>query len=382
MASIVEIGPRQWHVFASSPPGPDGKRPRRSRRVNGTKVDARRVGRELEAELDKDTFKRRQPSTLEKWVEKAWWPTKRRAVRQVTARNYRRLLDREILPRLGSQPIRQITGAEISTLLGAVQERGAESLADHLFVFMRLMFNAAVEQDVLDESPMKGVERPRVQRRERQILKPSDWNRVRRHLATKAPQLLAPVTVLLTTGLRRGELCGLRWADIDFDRSLAFVRRSFLVVDGKQVWSEPKTQRSRRVVALDPGTLDVLREHREMQEDLLSLFGERITDSTPVFTADMRTPYRPDTLTRAWHKVSEDLGLGVTLHDLRHSSASVLISMGVPIGDVSDRLGHATAGFTLTVYRHAMPGAQEAAAARLAKAFQISARSDQLLAAD
>jgi len=87
---------------------------------------------------------------------------------------------------------------------------------------------------------------------------------------------------------------------------------------------------------------------------------------TPVFSLDQISPLRPDTISQLWLKVKKALGLNVRLHDLRHTAATLMLAAGVPIGDVSDRLGHATPGFTMTVYRHAIPGAQEEAAERLA----------------
>jgi integrase len=96
------------------------------------------------------------------------------------------------------------------------------------------------------------------------------------------------------------------------------------------------------------------------------MLGLLTTIDTPVFSLDQLSPLRPDTISQLWLKVKRALGLSVRLHDLRHTAATLMLAAGVPIGDVSDRLGHATPGFTMTVYRHAIPGAQEEAAERLA----------------
>ena len=164
----------------------------------------------------------------------------------------------------------------------------------------------------------------------------------------------------------RSELCGLQWEDIDLGRKLIHVRRSFSVVSGKSYYHEPKTDRSFRAVALDAGTERILREHYESSVRFQAMFGRYNINNVPVFTQDGETPVRPDTLTHAWGRVAKALQLNVRLHDLRHTTATLMLSAGVPVGDVSDRLGHATPGFTLTAYRHAIPGSQEAAAERLA----------------
>jgi integrase len=307
----------------------------------------------------------------------AWWPSKEASVAPTTAREYRRLLDRVILPSLGKRPLQKISGSELSAILAQIVQRDARTMAEHVYVMMRILFNAAVKQGALGKSPLDGVERPRASRREMTVLSPDDWQRVLAYLQNHSSWALAPLTVLITTGLRRSELCGLRWGDVDFDRSLVLVQRSFHLIGGQPVYSAPKTVRSRRAVALDGATVGLLERHREDLKRSMELFGRRIRTTDAVFGRPDGSPFPPDTYSGLWARIREALGISIRLHDLRHSSATMLLAAGVPIQLVSARLGHSTAGFTLSTYAHSLPGQQEAAAEALSKMLS-NGKSDAL----
>jgi integrase len=263
--------------------------------------------------------------------------------------------------------LQKITGGELSAVLGRIVVRDANTMADHVYVMMRILFNAAVKQGAIGSSPLSGVERPRVARREMTVLSPDDWQSVLEYLRNHSSWALAPLTVLITTGIRRSELCGLRWSDVDFERSLLLLQRSFHLISGQPVYSDLKTKRSRRAVALDSSTVELLKDHHEDLTRSMALFGRRVRKSDAVFGRPDGTPFPPDTYSGLWKRIRSALGITVRLHDLRHSSATMLLAAGVPVQLVSARLGHSTAGFTLSTYAHSLPGQQEAAAEALSE---------------
>ncbi|MBI2964665.1 MAG: site-specific integrase, partial [Chloroflexi bacterium] len=165
---------------------------------------------------------------------------------------------------------------------------------------------------------------------------------------------------------RRSEICGLQWSDVDFDRSLVYIRRSYHVVAGVEMYREPKSARSRRAIALDAYSLNILADQRADAERLAGMFGRPLAQNAPVFARANGRPLHPETITKAWVRVARALRLSVRLHDLRHSSATLMLAAGIPVQLVSQRLGHATAGFTLTQYAGVLPGAQVEAAEKLA----------------
>lgn len=170
--------------------------------------------------------------------------------------------------------------------------------------------------------------------------------------------------VAAMTGLRRSELCGLRWVDVDFDRARLTVRQAITTVRHQPSLGDVKSTRSRRVVDLDPVTLQVLRSERARQRASRLELGPEWTDSGLVFTMPDGSGWHPDVITRAFTRLVERSDLPrIRLHDLRHTHATHLLAAGTNVRVTSERLGHASVSFTLDVYGHVLPGQQADAAA-------------------
>jgi integrase len=174
--------------------------------------------------------------------------------------------------------------------------------------------------------------------------------------------------VFLAIGLRRGEVAGLRWDDVDLDRREAAIRRTRVVVGWQVHVSEPKTRRSRRTVSLDPTTVAVLRAHRARQLEERLAWGPTWQDSRHVFCSEGGQPLHPQRVTKAFDRMLAIHGLPkIRLHDLRHTSASLALLAGVHPTVVSERMGHANVGITLDTYSHVVKGMQEEAAVKVAE---------------
>jgi integrase len=175
------------------------------------------------------------------------------------------------------------------------------------------------------------------------------------------------VRLAAMSGMRRGELCGLRWVDVDLDAGTVSVKRAVVVVDGQPVAGAVKTKRSKRVLDIDPATMAVLRRWRVTQLEHRMLMGAGWRDSGLVFTDPTGEGWHPTTITQAFTRLVAASQLQrIRLHDLRHSHATHLLAAGVNVKVVSDRMGHASVAFTLDVYSHVMPGQQADAAAAVA----------------
>jgi integrase len=169
------------------------------------------------------------------------------------------------------------------------------------------------------------------------------------------------------TGLRRGELCGLRWADVDLDGATLVVRRTITTVNHELVEGDVKTARSRRSVDIDAATVAVVRAHRTRQLEQRLLVGRGYRDHDLVFASASGEPWNPDSIGQAFGRAVERIDVPrIRLHDLRHTHATHLLAAGVNARIVSERLGHSTVAFTLGVYGHVMPGQQADAAAAVA----------------
>lgn len=171
------------------------------------------------------------------------------------------------------------------------------------------------------------------------------------------------------TGLRMGELMGLRWQDVDLKASRLYVRQTLQWLNGGQyVFQPPKTHRSARPVALSPATAERLGNHRKGQIEERLMLGPAWSDEHDlVFVTSVGTPLQPSNIRRALRQILKKAGLrgNIRFHDLRHAHATLLLQEGVHPKVVSERLGHAGITITLDTYSHVIPGLQDEAAAKL-----------------
>ncbi|MQB00399.1 MAG: tyrosine-type recombinase/integrase [Actinobacteria bacterium] len=180
--------------------------------------------------------------------------------------------------------------------------------------------------------------------------------------------LYAAWVLAANTGMRRGEVLGLRWQDIDFDRRRLAIRHTIISIDYRVEISEPKTARGRRSVALDGGTVAALRAHRAAQNQEKLMLGEAYRDAGLVFCRADGTPVHPDRFTQMFDKHVKECDLPrIRLHDLRHTHATLALAAGIHSKVVSERLGHSTVAFTMDVYSHAIPSMEAEAAETIAK---------------
>jgi integrase len=173
--------------------------------------------------------------------------------------------------------------------------------------------------------------------------------------------------VIAMTGMRRGEAIGLRWSDVDLEVGRLSVRRALIPINREVVVSEPKTAKGRRAVALDPGTVEVLKTQAARQLDEQKEWDEACVETGLVFTAENGAALDPESVSRYFRQAVKKAMLPkIRLHDLRHTHATLCLQAGIHPKVVSERLGHATVSITLDTYSHAIPAMQEEAAALIA----------------
>jgi integrase len=183
--------------------------------------------------------------------------------------------------------------------------------------------------------------------------------------AAEDTRLALPVMLAVTTGLRRGEILGLRWRDVDLQGGTLAVRPSLEQTRDGLAFKQPKTSKGRRVVALPSLALDALHQHKARQAAVKLALGPAYDDHDLVCAREDGRPWPPDGFSTAFVNLVRKAGIPPTrFHDLRHTHATQLLRQGVHPKIVSERLGHATVGITLDVYSHVLPGMQEEAAAR------------------
>ena len=329
--------------------------------VRGSKKDAEKRLSELLHQQDTGTYVNPSKQTvavyLKDWLENTASPNM--ALR--TYEGYRDMIKRHILPALGQIPLTQLKPQHIQKLYSGLLSEGKARTCEYCHFTLRKSLRDAVKMGVLIHNPSDALVRPKVPRHEMNIMTHKDI-----HLFlefARSTEYYPLFYILLFTGLRRNEALALRWSDTDLIMSQLSVSRSLIQLDkGQVVFTQPKTQKARRVIALSPSTVSVLREHKEAHEMQRETLGLTPSDNDLVFCHYDGTPYRPDSISHAWRKLAIKTGVDVRLHDARHTHASLMLKQGIHPKVVQERLGHASISTTLDTYSHVVPGLQQAAA--------------------
>ena len=269
-----------------------------------------------------------------------------------------------LIPAFGSRPLSQLRAQHIQSLYAAKLEKGLSPRTTQLIhVCLHKALKNAVKTGILVHDPCDAVTHPKLQRREMKTMQEDDINR----FLSKAMKgdYYALFHTYLYTGTRRSELLAVRWSDIDLLGMTMSINRSMQFINSKVTFKPPKTDSSRRLIALSPDSCLILREHQAAQANIRQRTGINPTsDNDLVFSHHNGSPLLPDSVTHAWIKLTRRCGLnGVRLHDARHSHASLLLKQGIHPKVVQERLGHASIAITLDTYSHTVQGMQRAAAA-------------------
>lgn len=306
-------------------------------------------------------------------------------VKPNTVRSYRDTARLCIVPHLGTLPLDKLRPTHVQHLLKSLMDAGKSAQrCQYTLRVLGMALRHAVRLQLLPRNVAEVVKAPRVEHVEMQVWTPGQADTFLK--AARPHRLYAAFYLALMTGMRRGEVLGLQWKDIDWDRSRLTVRHSLVevrrepegrILRGRPTVSRlevslqtPKTRGSRRTILLSPGTIAALREHRRQQDAERAVAGEAWPGSPGhghVFATELGTPTDPRNFYR--HFIDLIQGSGVPrlrLHDLRHTAASLMIRQNIPPKTVSERLGHADVAFTLRVYTHLYDEQREEAAFDLA----------------
>ena len=241
-----------------------------------------------------------------------------------------------------------------------------KTIAEHHRLISTIL-STAVQWQVIPSNPCTRVKPPKVARKEAVSLDEIGVSNLINCLQNEPLKFKTAIMLLLYTGLRRGELCGLNWSDIDFDNNLITVNKSVLYLPKKGVFEDStKNKSSDRVLHIPDDMIVLLKEYRSEQLQLRLLMGDLWQNSGKVFTSQNGGLINPDYLSTWFNRFLKRHNLpNVHIHTLRHTSATLLIAGGVDIATVSKRLGHADKTTTLNIYTHAIKSADEAAAEKL-----------------
>jgi integrase len=329
-------------------------------------------------DLDTGTYvepdRKARAQTVAQFVRETWGPAIKVTVRPSTFAGYLEKLESYVLPRIGSLRLHEITPDKLNRLYAELQEHGRVSgrgglspkTVRHVHVTLHRVLADAVQWDRIARNPADRATPPKPKRVEMKTWSPTQLRAFLDSLRTD--RLYAAFHLLATTGMRRGELLGLRWVDVDLEAGWLTVRQTLISIGYEVQLSEPKTERSRRRIGLDPATVVALRMQRTRQLEERLAWGEAWTDTGLVFTREDGSPIHPQSLSQAFENRARAVGLPpIRLHDVRHSYATAALAAGVPTRVLSERLGHSSTALTTDTYQHVVAEMDEEAAARIAR---------------
>jgi integrase len=302
-----------------------------------------------------------------------WLAAVKPSLRATTAASYEDIIDGWLVPRVGSLRLTALTPARIGAVYGDLLSSGrrdgrgglSSRSVRYAAGILKHALGDAVTWGLLPRNPAALVDPPRQQQREMKVW---DAEQVREFFETVADDRLYVMWVLLAlTGLRRGEVLGLQWPDVDAPRRTLAVRRALVSVGYEVQLSEPKTARGTRMVGIDPISAAALEVWRGQQAAEREAAGELWQGGNWVFTDEIGRSIHPQRASVMFRNVIKKADLSpIRLHDLRHTAATLALTAGVHPKVVAVRLGHSAVSMTLDTYSHVLPEMQSDAADKVA----------------
>jgi integrase len=361
-----------WYLFVPDPA--TGKPRQHSKGGYRTKRECQAALNDALSTIRTGTFVEASKRTMGSFLRDEWLPAMQLNVRPTTWATYQGLLGAYVIPTLGGIELQQLTPGHLGTLYQELLVSGrrhrpgglAAKTVRNVHVLIHRALRDAVRWGYTVRNVADAADPPKAKTAELQVWTPGQLRAFLIHV--RQDRHYAAWLLAATTGMRRGELLGLRWIDVDLDAGRVAVRQPRVVIDHAVHASEPKTARSRRSVALDPATVAALREHQARQAAEKASVGPAYEESGLVFTHPDGSPIHPHLFSDWFKQHVRRAGLPkIRLHDVRHSYATAALAAGVAAKVVSERLGHATIAITMDTYSHVLPGLDERAAVTVAQ---------------
>lgn len=380
---VVKKGRRYYAVIYEGIDPTTGRESRRWQAAGTRKTDAEQLVTELVKRHNDGENTAADRIALGEYLTERWLPVQQTRLRASTFHSYRRMIELHVIPTLGNVPLGKLVAADLDALYARLLVSGRRTGGPAGLSPSSVRYVHRILRKALGDAHRKGTVARNVATLAdppgRQHTRSSDgppemsvWtaSQLEHFLrSTTSERLHSAMFLAAMTGMRRGEVLGLRWADVDLDGAVLSVRQSIVAVNHEIHVNPVKTGTSRRTIDLDVRTIEVLRAWRKSLNAEQDLVGRGFVDGDLVFPRPDGSATHPERLSRTFDRLVRAREVPrIRFHDLRHTHASLLLQRNVPVKVVSERLGHASPAFTMTVYQHVMPGMQAEAAATFADA--------------
>lgn len=360
-----------WQITIELPVDPfTGQRVRRYRTVKGTKKEAEKIMYEMVMEIEKGCYVADQKITIKEWV--ATWmevyiePN----VSPTTLSGYKGMIKRYIDPLLGHIQVQDLSALSIQAWINSLKvspKSGKEmsvATIKHTYHVLRGALDKAVLAGVITRNPCVGIILPKGKKKAPVIYDEAEIKRLIQ--AAKGTEMELIIDMELCVGMRRGELLGLQWDDIDWENRQIHISRNRVVVNGKSVIKNPKTEAGYRTVDVPDQLLQKLRRYRASCMENKMRMGRNYTDTDFIIVHPDGKPIYPEYVSQMLTKLQIAAGLPkCRFHDLRHLCASIMLKQGVDVKVAQQILGHADVSTTLNIYTHVLPSSSREAADKI-----------------
>jgi integrase len=367
--TVIKRG-SMWSVVIDLGRDGAGKRIRKWHSGYRTKKEAEAARIELLGAVAGGTYVAPSRLTLGAFLVDEWLPAKRTTVKETTLASYEMHVRKHVQPRIGGISLLNVGASHLNSFYADLLTEGrrngdgglSPTTVRRVHSTLHKAFADAVRWGRLNRNPADAADPPRNATTEMSILEPSE---LRAFLeSVRSDHLYAAWVLATTTGMRRGEILGLRWADIDLEALTLSISQIRTVANYQVVTLSPKTEKGARTISLDDQTVAALRSHRVAQMEEKLLVGPAYNDDGDyVFRRPDGAPIHPERFSSWFKQHCRRAGLPpVRFHDIRHSYVTALLRNGVQLKVVSQRVGHASPMVTLAIYQHVLPGDDRAAA--------------------
>lgn len=330
----------------------EGNRVRKYRTFD-TKRDATRAFNEHKVKMDKGTQIMPSEYTFAQWLDYWYKDIILPQIEETTAYGYRGMIENYLKPQLGEIRLQKLTARDIQqyyTWLMDEKELSPNTVIKHHNLLTNTL-NAAERQEYITKNPMRAVSPPKKRQREAKFYTPEQLG----ILLDKAvgTRLELPVFICAYLGLRRGELCGLRWSDVDLEHQTITIENTRTQAGKKEIEKGTKTASSTRTLYLPDTLCDMLKAAKEHQQACRAEYKNAYDDNDYVVVMEDGRPFRPNYLSELFGKFLADNDLPkIVLHELRHTFASLSNQAGIPAYNIGKALGHSTPATTQKIYTH------------------------------
>ena len=330
----------------------EGNRVRKYRTFD-TKRDATRAFNEHKVKMDKGTQIMPSEYTFAQWLDYWYKDIILPQIEETTAYGYRGMIENYLKPQLGEIRLQKLTARDIQqyyTWLMGEKALSPNTVIKHHNLLTNTL-NAAERQEYITKNPVRAVSPPKKRQREAKFYTPEQLG----ILLDKAvgTRLELPVFICAYLGLRRGELCGLRWSDVDLEHQTITIENTRTQAGKKEIEKGTKTASSTRTLYLPDTLCDMLKAAREHQQACRAEYKNAYDDNDYVVVMEDGRPFRPNYLSELFGKFLADNDLPkIVLHELRHTFASLSNQAGIPAYNIGKALGHSTPATTQKIYTH------------------------------